>query len=347
MVLAVAWAAPRLTPRMALAPRRPLLGVPSRSISVRSRPPWSSTLWPSTAAAISPSTLAIALSTPLPPNRSWSPSRSSTASWAPVLAPEGTIAVPESASVSTVTARVGLPRESRTSSALTASIWTTTRILVDSGARCSMTPQNPVRGRAAAPSPPPRFRTAGASRALPALAKGTAGASRALLRPATAAGQELLGGGAEAVVEQPGGVGEEDVGVHHHRHQVAAVAGRRDHDAATGIVGEAGLEPGRSGIRPEHLVEVVGRVRVVLRGGRDRPLPGPRDLHQRRVLGDQVGGDHGQVVGRRSQPGVIQAAGVAEGGAPQAPAGGPGVHVGDEAAPGHDRLPERFGGVVA
>jgi len=67
--------------------------------------------------------LPTAVSTPPPKKRSWSPSRSSTASPDPVDAPEGTPAramVP-SARVA-VTDRVGRPRESRISTACTAVI---------------------------------------------------------------------------------------------------------------------------------------------------------------------------------------------------------------------------------
>src|SRR5262249_21567379 len=107
---------------MAVAPSLPLFRVPSSSIRVWSISDWPRTSIPSTASAISPRTLAIALRTPLPPKRLGSPSRSSTASWAPVDAPEGTAAVPVPYAVVTVTLRVGLPRESSTSSALTPSI---------------------------------------------------------------------------------------------------------------------------------------------------------------------------------------------------------------------------------
>ena len=60
-----------------------------------------------------------ALRTPLPPYRLLSPSRSSTASWAPVEAPDGTAARPK-APVSSVTSTstVGLPRLSRISRAV-------------------------------------------------------------------------------------------------------------------------------------------------------------------------------------------------------------------------------------
>src|SRR5215210_1040332 len=99
---------------MALAPRRPLLGVPSSSIIARSRPAWSSASSPATAAAISPLTFATARPTPLPPHRS-PPSRSSTASNSPVDAPEGTVARPAAPERSaTSTSTVGLARLSMT-----------------------------------------------------------------------------------------------------------------------------------------------------------------------------------------------------------------------------------------
>src|SRR6266536_2933531 len=67
-------------------------------------------------------TLRTACRTPLPPYRG-SPSRSSTASNLPVLAPEGTIARPvEPSSRPTSHSMVGFPRESRTSRARTSSI---------------------------------------------------------------------------------------------------------------------------------------------------------------------------------------------------------------------------------
>src|SRR5947208_11089899 len=75
-----------------------------------------------------------ALSTPLPPYRALSPSRSSTASNAPVEAPLGTAAwasVPSSSATSTST--VGLPRESRISRAPTASMLATVRLLMQNG----------------------------------------------------------------------------------------------------------------------------------------------------------------------------------------------------------------------
>ena len=55
-----------LTPRMALAPSRPLLGVPSRSIMAMSMATWSVASIPEMASKISPLTEATAFSTPLP-----------------------------------------------------------------------------------------------------------------------------------------------------------------------------------------------------------------------------------------------------------------------------------------
>ena len=58
---AAALATARLTPRMALAPRRPLFGVPSRSISSASIAAWSSASMPDSASKISPLTASTAL----------------------------------------------------------------------------------------------------------------------------------------------------------------------------------------------------------------------------------------------------------------------------------------------
>src|SRR6187397_255173 len=113
MSAAAALAAASETPRIALAPRRPLLGVPSSSIIVSSSAPCSAARAPFRAAAISPLTLPTARETPLPSQAS-PPSRSSTASNSPVEAPDGTAArplAPDSSTTSTST--VGLPRESR------------------------------------------------------------------------------------------------------------------------------------------------------------------------------------------------------------------------------------------
>ena len=64
---AAAFADASETPRIAFAPSRPLFGVPSSAISASSRARWSSASMPTTAAAISPSTLATAWVTALPP----------------------------------------------------------------------------------------------------------------------------------------------------------------------------------------------------------------------------------------------------------------------------------------
>src|SRR4051812_36807709 len=101
---------------MALAPSFPLFGVPSAAIRARSSPTWSVASRPTATFASASLTLATALVTPLPPYRFLSPSRSSTASWIPVLAPEGTAARPSVPSARiTSTSTVGLPRESRIS----------------------------------------------------------------------------------------------------------------------------------------------------------------------------------------------------------------------------------------
>src|SRR5690349_13548634 len=66
------------------------------------------------ASKISPLTASTAFKTPLPPYLDLSPSRNSTASWAPVEAPEGTAARPMAPlSRVTSTSTVGLPRLSR------------------------------------------------------------------------------------------------------------------------------------------------------------------------------------------------------------------------------------------
>src|SRR3954463_9467536 len=120
---AAACAAASETPRIALAPRRDLFGVPSSSIRALSRPAWSSASRPAIASAISPLTFATACVTPLPPQGA-PPSRSSVASNSPVDAPDGTAArplAPERSSSSTST--VGLPRLSRIWRAWTRWIW--------------------------------------------------------------------------------------------------------------------------------------------------------------------------------------------------------------------------------
>src|SRR5215469_3608701 len=103
------------TARMALAPRRDLVGVLSREIIFWSSPRWSAASEPQSTLAISALTWETALSTPLPRYLDLSPSRSSRASCSPVEAPEGTAArtkPPDSRMTSAST--VGLPRESMT-----------------------------------------------------------------------------------------------------------------------------------------------------------------------------------------------------------------------------------------
>src|SRR6202158_601662 len=103
------------TARIAFAPSRPLLGVPSNSMSLASSVRWSAASTPARASAISPLTLATACRTPLPRYCVLSPSRNSTASCSPVDAPLGTMAralAPPSRKTSAST--VGLPRESST-----------------------------------------------------------------------------------------------------------------------------------------------------------------------------------------------------------------------------------------
>src|SRR5581483_5453828 len=119
---AAAFAAASETARIAFAPRRPLFGVPSRSISRRSSASWSSASIPRTASRISPFAFATAFATPLPPYGS-PPSRSSTASCTPVDAPERTATRPTAPeSRRTSTSIVGLPRESRIWRAWTSAI---------------------------------------------------------------------------------------------------------------------------------------------------------------------------------------------------------------------------------
>ena len=110
-------------PSMALAPILDLSGVPSTSKISLSMDAWSRADLPMIAGARCFVTFSTAFSTPLPPKRSGSPSRSSSASKAPVLAPDGTRALPLALSESsTSTSTVGLPLESRTSLAMTLDI---------------------------------------------------------------------------------------------------------------------------------------------------------------------------------------------------------------------------------
>ena len=99
---------------MAFAPSCPLLGVPSSSTIAWSMARWSVASTSSSAGPIVVLTWFTACSTPLPPQRAALPSRNSTASKAPVEAPDGTAARPVAPdSRMTSTSTVGLPRESR------------------------------------------------------------------------------------------------------------------------------------------------------------------------------------------------------------------------------------------
>src|SRR5688572_28856682 len=115
------WAAAALatameTARMALAPRTFFVELPSSASMAASIGAWCVAHRPRIAGAILPFTFSTALRTPLPRKRPLSPSRSSTASFSPVEAPEGTEARPEAPpSRRTSTSTVGLPRESITS----------------------------------------------------------------------------------------------------------------------------------------------------------------------------------------------------------------------------------------
>ena len=120
--VATACAAASETASVAFAPRRDLLGVPSRSIRRRSSAVWSSAAMPRNALAISPSTLATARCTSRPPNAA-PPSRSSIASRVPFDAPAGQIARPNAPSSSVTSAStVGRPRLSQTRRACTVRI---------------------------------------------------------------------------------------------------------------------------------------------------------------------------------------------------------------------------------
>jgi len=106
------------TPRIAFAPSLPLFSVPSSSISVRSMSICSRESSPQISPAMVVFTFSTAVRTPLPRYRFLSPSRSSTASYSPVEAPDGTAARPSVPSSSTTsTSIVGFPRESSISRA--------------------------------------------------------------------------------------------------------------------------------------------------------------------------------------------------------------------------------------
>ena len=113
---AAAFAAARETPRMALAPRLALFGVPSSSIISSSSSRWAEASIPRTSWDMTSLTFFTAFWTPFPSYLS-PPSRSSRASWVPVDAPDGTAARPKPQQVQTSTSTVGFPRESRISRA--------------------------------------------------------------------------------------------------------------------------------------------------------------------------------------------------------------------------------------
>src|SRR5947207_2319130 len=100
-------------------------------MSIRSTLTWSTASLPMSSGRMVWLTLRTALRTPFPPYRDASPSRSSTASWAPVDAPDGTMADPTAPpSRNTSTSTVGFPRESSTSRAATSSISVDMALLV-------------------------------------------------------------------------------------------------------------------------------------------------------------------------------------------------------------------------
>ena len=120
---AAAFATASDTPSIALAPSFALLGVPSNSIIKLSIETWSKTFIPVTSGAIISFTLSTAFNTPFPMYILLSSSLSSTASYIPVDAPDGTDALPTTPdSKNTSTSIVGLPLESKICLAHTSSI---------------------------------------------------------------------------------------------------------------------------------------------------------------------------------------------------------------------------------
>ena len=92
--LAAAFATANDTPKIALAPNLPLLGVPSSSIIALSIATWSKASNPIKCSAITLFTFSTACNTPCPKYLDLSPSLNSTASCSPVDAPDGTEALP-------------------------------------------------------------------------------------------------------------------------------------------------------------------------------------------------------------------------------------------------------------
>src|SRR5215208_5250473 len=105
------------TAKIAFAPSRDLVSVPSSSTSALSTSACPSKECQAKASCMAPPTFAAAVRHPRPPYRCGSPSLSSSASAEPVEAPEGTDAVPTAVlSSSQVAFRVGRPRLSKISS---------------------------------------------------------------------------------------------------------------------------------------------------------------------------------------------------------------------------------------
>src|SRR3989344_4038464 len=118
-VLAAALQTASETDRIALAPKTDLLLDPSRSCIVLSIRPCLTISKPLSLGAITRLTLSTAFVTPIPPYRLASSSLSSTASYLPTDAPDGTEATADiSFDRVTVVSTVGLPRESRISIAV-------------------------------------------------------------------------------------------------------------------------------------------------------------------------------------------------------------------------------------
>ncbi len=111
------------TARVAFAPTFDLSGVPSSESIVLSISSWFFASRPTIPLEITSFTLDTAFWVPFPAKRRLSPSRSSSASWLPVLAPEGTAAHPLEPSSKIISAStVGSPLESRISLAWTFNI---------------------------------------------------------------------------------------------------------------------------------------------------------------------------------------------------------------------------------
>ncbi len=114
-VSAAALATANETANIAFALNLPLLSVPSNSIINVSISLCNLESYPINSGFMILFTFSTAFKTPLPPNL-FSPSLNSTASWVPVEAPLGTMALPyPPPNVNTSTSTVGFPLESNTS----------------------------------------------------------------------------------------------------------------------------------------------------------------------------------------------------------------------------------------